>query len=451
MNLEALRTALEKYHRRKWFPHIEPDPLEEWADYATEATIAELVASSERTLKPSLLSIAYYIYSTMSLLKHKTLLAEHRKAYSDPLGDSRILPQFAFYYLRSEPADIARDVWSSWREWSKRWEKVLGDWLNMSLEHAKRWKDLRLKFLQALGTDTEPFVDKLESQLRASQDLFSWQLQRETFAQSLPELLQHFRLSQWDSAADWNDFPTFSRTVSQTGSVSSVPALQKTTQNDALQFLFPIFPPEKVILEYSVAAGPVDVMRFLFEFTKGWFFTGMNQNLAIEDRIAGDPALPYFWGYLYSGAVSSKAGLKRYVNPSAEGLADPLRLWMQFWYRYDAVLAIYRARMENSPFSEIQERYVTAFQSAFSMEVPDFLYLYDLDRAENAFFRVYANSMALAAEERLRSLYGQQWFASEACSRKFRDYWREGYRLSLKDVMDDLDVPAEFNYFWTFD
>lgn len=451
MNLEALRTALEKYHRRKWFAQTGPDPLEEWADYATEETISELAATWQPRHERSYLSIAYYIYSTIPLLEHKTLITDYRKAYSDPLGDPKILPQFAFYYLRREPPDSAREVWSSWRNWSNRWEKVLGEWLNVSLEHAKRWEDLRMKFLQALGTDTEPFEDRLENQLRESQDLFTWQLQRETLAQRLPDLLQHFQLSPWDSAADWNDFPALAKTVSQTGSVRNAPSLQKTRQNDALQFLFPIFPPKKVILEYGVAAGPVDAMRFLFEFTKGWFYAGMDENLEIEDRITGDPAVPFFWGYLYSWALSTKAGLNRYVDPAAEELAGPLRVWMHFWYRYDAVLAIYRSRMEKSSFAEIQERYVSAFQSAFSIEVPDFLYLYDLERAENAFFRVYANSMALSAEERLRSAYGHQWFASEACTRKFRDYWREGYRLSLKDVMDDLDVPAKINYFWTFD
>lgn len=451
MNLETLRTALEKYHRKKWFPQTEPDPLDEWADYATEETISDLVATWERSRERSLMSIAYYIDSTIPLIKHKTLVADYRKAYSDPLGDSKILPQFAFYFLRSEPPDRAREVWSSWRNWSNRWEKVLADWLNVSLQHAKRWEDLRMKFLEALGTDTGLFEDKLENYLQESRELFLWQLQRETFAQTLPELLQHFRLWQSDSAADWNDFPALAKNVSHTGSVPNVPALHKSTQNEALQFLFPIFPPKKVILEYGVAAGPVDAMRFLFEFTKGWFYSGMNENLAIENRIAGDPALPFFWGYLYSCALSTKAGLNRYVNPGAEDVASPLRLWMHFWYRYDAALAIYRARMEKSSFSETQERYVAAFKSAFSIEVPDFLSLYDLERAENAFFRVYANSMALAVEERLRSAYGNQWFTSETCTRKFRDYWREGYRLSLKDVLDDLDVPAKINYFGTFD
>jgi hypothetical protein len=60
-------------------------------------------------------------------------------------------------------------------------------------------------------------------------------------------------------------------------------------------------------------------------------------------------------------------------------------------------------------------------------------------------------AMALSAEDRLRTRFGREWFVSEVCLRKFRDYWRAGYRLSLKEILIDLDVSAKFEYFWSFD
>jgi hypothetical protein len=45
---------------------------------------------------------------------------------------------------------------------------------------------------------------------------------------------------------------------------------------------------------------------------------------------------------------------------------------------------------------------------------------------------------AVAAVDRLRELYGTTWFASEGCARRMRDYWNEGFHLTLRETLNDL-------------
>jgi hypothetical protein len=248
--------------------------------------------------------------------------------------------------------------------------------------------------------------------------------------------------------ADWNDFPALSKSIATTCGIKKIPALRKNESENAIQQLYPIDPPHKLILEFGKASGIFDAVRFAFEFGKGVFYAGMNPALDAEHRVCGDPSLPLFWGYLFAGMFSKQTGLQQFVNLQSVQASPELLLFTQFWIRYDAVLACYKNQIDPE-LKGSRDLYVSLFRNAFSLIAPDLLHLYDLERSEDSLFRVVAYRAALAAEERFRTLYGNSWFTSPKCSARIREYWRHGFQTNLRQVLDDIDASPDPDFLLT--
>ncbi|HET6266301.1 MAG TPA: hypothetical protein VFG11_01175, partial [Acidobacteriota bacterium] len=246
------------------------------------------------------------------------------------------------------------------------------------------------------------------------------------------------RWPYWDSIADWNDFRSLAKSMVENGPPHAFPKIRRRDVGEAVMFTAPISPPARVVLACGKAAGVVDAIRFAIEFGTGCFYTGMNPDLEAEFRISGDPALPYFWGFLFAHALSLPAGLIRMIGPTAEKLAEPLGFLLHFWYRYDSMLAEYHNRLQIASFKQAEERYSECFQRAFPISVPAFLCLYDLGRADRSFYRATAWEAAAGAAERFKTAYGSHWFSSTRFKRKVQDYWREGFGRSVVEMLADL-------------
>jgi hypothetical protein len=248
-----------------------------------------------------------------------------------------------------------------------------------------------------------------------------------------------------DSLADWDDLQAFASNWSDACHITSLPALKRSGEEPAEQQVLPVNPPSRVVQRYGTAAGPADTVRFLQELGRSSFYCEMNSDLSSTDRLLGDPMLPHFWACLYADLLAQPAGITRLIRIGSEDLAPRLNLILRFWNRYDCLLAMYHERLA-SDLKEAQDLYVACWESSFSIEPPHFLYLYDLERSGDSLLRVCASRSAAAVAERLRSLYGTDWFASQRCARKLRDYRYEGYRLRLEDVLRDLDAGAGENF-----
>jgi hypothetical protein len=442
---ESLRSALEAYHRKRWFSAQEPDRFGAFVDFVSLETVHDLVQNYKQSGDVSLLSVAYYIYRIIKELKLADLFRQRERAYGEELGRPGVLPSYGFYYIRSFPRAESSELWNSWQSWSQKWENLLGDWLDGRLELEQNFRELNKEYQTALGYLPPDFVVRIEKDLRSSRDLFELRLRQQSTAVTVPDLLQFLRLSQADGIADWNDFLALAASLQENFQFLKTPVVQKTQGNPAFQGVFPISPPERVIVEYGTAAGPLDSLRFVFEWTKACFYAGMNPKLPAELRIAGDPALPYFWSSLYCNAFATPAGLSSMVSPAAEGLQEPLQLALHFWYRYDAVLALYQQQIYNAGLRQAQDLYVHTFDAGFALEPLAFLYLYDLDRAEEALFRFAATAISIGIEEQLRALYGRRWFASPKWRAKIQEYWWHGYGLSLGDVLNDMNMPRSLD------
>jgi len=64
--------------------------------------------------------------------------------------------------------------------------------------------------------------------------------------------------------------------------------------------------------------------------------------------------------------------------------------------------------------------------------------LFDLNRASDALSRSIAQRSAAGVAEHFRERYGREWFTTEKFARQARDYWWQGFRLTLKDILRDI-------------
>ncbi len=436
------RALLEEHHRKKWFPQKYPDVYGGFIDYISEGMIQDLLDDWKKKSNPDSLFVAHYIFEIFPSIQFHDLFVENRNAYSEHLASEKVMPAYLFYYLRSLSEEQSRELWLNCKEWSGKWKTPMYDWLDAEIRWQKKFEELESLHDQVIGFQREEELRSLERSLQVSKEFFDWMLKKSTNASALPEILQHFRLKAADEIADWNDFPGVARSILSSGGIKRAPHLRKSENEEGMQLLFPVDPPRRLVLEFGKAAGVWDAVRFTFELGKAAFYAGMNPALSIESRICGDPSLPLFWGYLYSRILTRPAGLGRLIGYQAEQLAENVSLFFQFWIRYDAVLAVYRART-GTDLKTSKDLYVACFEKAFLIEPPDFLYLYDLERSNESLLRVIACRSALAAEERLRSLYGSHWFESEKCMARIREYWRHGFQSTLKEILEDLDASPD--------
>jgi len=432
MITHKFRSLLEEYQARRWFPQQYPDPFGELIDWITEERIREFQSEQERTKKRELLDVAAYLVRLIPAVRHPDSFKEFKKALSQSLLNKDVHPDSTFYYLRSLPEQQANLLWQSLRKWAIQWRSILEDWISKEISVERSFEKLG-----NLHWDRTAEVAMIQSDLKSSRELFDWERKQYTNAKSLPEILQFLNLSRWNSLADWHDLPSFARNVIETCKSRRKPKLRKSEWNRAVQYAVPIRPPKLVRVDFGEAAGPIDVMRFLFELGQSFFYAGMDPDLEIESRICGDPALPLFWGFTFSELLVDRSGLSKLIGHQAEDLDGTIEFASKFRRRYDAALAIFRDRVD-SQLKDAKDLYVDSFETAFSFEAPHFLYLFDLNRASDALHRAVAQRKAIIATERFRELYGREWFTSERFARRIQEYWWQGFHLTLHDILRDL-------------
>jgi hypothetical protein len=76
--------------------------------------------------------------------------------------------------------------------------------------------------------------------------------------------------------------------------------------------------------------------------------------------------------------------------------------------------------------------------------------LFELDRSASALARVQGMEAAMHALEKFRTVYGNAWFSSSQCISRLKDFWWEGFKLSLNDVLVDLNVKVEEDFHLNF-
>ena len=431
MITSKFRFLLEEYQRRKWFPDLYPDPFGEFVDSVSSQTIDDLIEAWKREKRRAYLDVAHYLTRLLPEIQLPEICTEYKTALLQQISEN-ITPDSAFYWVRSSSEEQARELWRKLEHWSGRWEPALLEWAKATLKIESQHAELHKTYREELHLPTAE-----EAQLRSSRDLFTWQLQSRTKAGNYKELLRFFQMEHWNNAVDWKDLPALAKSVAATCQVPHSPVLQ-SSPNSATQFLYPVSPPGRAILEYGKASGPYDAMRFLVELGKGFFYKGINPAHAAEERICGDPSLPWFWGYLYGSLLIDPEGVKSFIGLNAESMTQDTQLVLQFWYRHELMLTIFRRRVSN--FNDVQDLYSSLWDVAFPVAPPDFLSLYELALSPESDFRWIGLLRSQSLIKHLRSKYGRRWFADSKWARRTRDYWWEGYRMTTSGILSDQQI-----------
>ena len=366
-----------EFYRKKWFPDKYPDPLAELADYLNESAIRDLVQRSKTEKKRGLLQIAFELTKLLPSRKFPDLYRDYIQAYRESLLPPNCRPEFSYYHLRRLPNEQRSELRSNLKDWANRNQSTMFDWHHARISVEKRFEDLRKELANVYGFDEEREIQKVANRLTSTRENFELQFPS---TKSFPEAIGSFRMSKWDETLNWNDFAGLARSFLNNCLLRKQPSLKKSSADDAVQFCYAIFPPEKVIVEYGAAAGPVDALRFIKEFVKGCFYAHMNPELRTEFRFSGDERLVQFWSALYTLPLMRKAGIETMVGTAAQNLTPHIENFLQFWHRYDSFLAVYRHSAENS-FENVEDHFAENWRNSFHFDVPGSLYLYELDRA----------------------------------------------------------------------
>ena len=429
MITQKLRELLEDFHRKKWFIEKYPDPYGEFIDSVTDEMIRSLVSAFEKDKRGSNLDVAYYIFRLLPEIQFRDHHRDYQNAFAKPFHEN-VLPEFGLYWVRNAEEERSLILWNEFEKWNQKWSHVLHEKARSVLATEKKHE----AFLQIYGEQLR-VLQSDESELRGTRDFFEWELNAKTKARSYYQLLRYFDLQRWKSSAPWIALPRLAKSIEETcGLPHSVPFQQSI--NDAIQNLFPVAPPQRVSLEYGRATGPYDALRFLVELGKGHFYAGMNAQNQAEERLCGDPALPWFWGYLFASLIIEPEGVRTFIGPNAESLAEDTQLILQFWSRQEQMLSLYRNRV-GSDLSNAQDHFAALWELAFPLEPPLFLSLYDLCRSDESLYRFHALRSSQKLIKHLRDRHGYRWFANRKWTQRMREYWWEGFRLSTKDVLAD--------------
>jgi hypothetical protein len=413
-----------EYHRKKWFPHKYSDALEELVDYLNEAAIRDLVQRSRTEKNQGLAEIAFELLKLLPPRKFPDLYRDYIQAYQQSLSPANCRPTFCYFHLRNLHNDQRNELWSNLLEWAKQTQSRMYDWHHARINVQKCFPEFSTEKSE---------IEKISKWLTSTREDFELQFPMKSF----PDAIASFRMSEWDETYDWSDFPGLAQSFLSNCLLEKHPSIRKSPIDDAVQFCFPIFPPEKVIVDYGAAAGPTDVLRFTKELTKGCLYAHFNPDLPAEFRFTGDERLIQFWSTLYSLPLMRNTGLKIIIGQPAENLAPHMESFLRFWHRYDVFLAIYAHAAEND-FANAEDHFVERWRDAFHFDPPGSLFLYELDRSAGAIARVQGFDAALIAEEKLRTKYGNAWFASTQWVSKLRSYWWEGFSLNLEDIIGEF-------------
>jgi hypothetical protein len=432
------RNALEEYQRKRYYPADHPDPLGTFAEFVNIGMVNALIEEHRKGGERNLLFVSHYILKVLHQLLDAEIFSDFVGAMQQKVMQTpAVFPRSVFYHARTLDDSRSVQLWGTMQKWCGEYASPLHEWTRAVLDRQRETHGAFDMPVRALAVDLDSDMQGMDQMLRGTLDLFAVQLRDLSSAGTLPGVLRSFRLDAWRNLADWSDFPAQARAFGESWSIRRQPVLRSSEQDESLLMVFPIHPPDRVTVEYGVGTGPLDQARFASALVEGCFHAGMNPELPAERRICGDPSLAPFWGYLYSLVFASPAGQKRYAGPTADRLASSIRTCLKFWFRYDTAISLFRHRAV-ARHTILSDLYPDAFAAGLPLEVPEFLYLYDLVRSDDAWFRTIAFRNAVAAEERLKELYGTEWFISRRWSVRLADYWWEGYRVTAKEVADDL-------------
>ncbi len=432
------RDLFEQYHRKKWFPEKYPEPFGEFIDYVSEGMVSDLMAAWEQEKRSAYLDVARSLMQLLPAFQFREIWNDYRKSFSENLSGA-VLPEFAFFFIRNSSDERSREIWNEFQDWNEKWEPVLSDWAHSLIEFEAAHSSFQTIYAERLQIETPK-----ENQLQGTRDLFAWQFQSKTHAKDYRELLRYFRLESWRAVADWNDLPALAKSIANICGIDKLPVLQQG-EIPAIQFLFPIAPPARVVLEHGSAYGPVDAMRFLLEFGKGCFYAGINPELPVEERICGDPSLPWFWGYLFASLLADAAGAKTFLGLKAEGMAEDTSYVLECWYRHEVALSIYQNRAR-ADWKNVQDHYRSSWELAYPLEPPRFLAAYELCHSTESVFRSNALLRSQNVRKHLQSRYGFDWFRSRKWMDRVRDYCWEGFRITTADILRDLQIEKTTEY-----
>ncbi|MCI0414973.1 hypothetical protein L0222_19530 [bacterium] len=426
------RELFEEYHRKKWFPEKYPDPFGEFIDYISEGMVTDLITAWEREKRGAYLDVARAILQLLPEFQFREIWNDYRKSLSEKLSGD-VLPEFAFFFIRNSSEERSLELWNEFQKWNDKWEPILSDWARSMIEFEAAHSDFQKAYAQRMQIQEQE-----ESHLQATRELFTWQFRSKTPAKDYLELLRYLQLENWKTVADWSDLPALAKSISSDCGIAKTPVLQRA-ETAAIQFLFPIQPPWRLVLEYGSASGPLDAMRFLVEFGKGSFYAGMNPELPVEERICGDPSLPWFWGYLFASLLADAAAVKKFLGLKAEAIAEDTNFVMECWFRHDVALSIYRNRALTD-WKNVQSHYTNLWDLAYPVEPPLFLAAYELCHSTESVYRCNALRHSQNVRKHLQSKYGYEWFRNRKWTDRARDYWWEGFRLTTSDVLRDLHI-----------
>jgi hypothetical protein len=432
------RELFEEYHRKKWFPEKYPDPFGEFVDYISEGMVSDLIAAWEQEKRAAYLHVARFILQLLPESQFREIWKDYSKALSEKLSGD-ILPEFAHFFIRNFSEERSLDLWTEFQKWNDKWESVLSDWARSMIEIEVTHSDFQKVYVQGLQLQNPE-----EDHLHNTRDLFAWQFRAKTPAKDYRELLRYFQLERWKTVADWNDLPALAKSITNTCGIAKTAVLQQA-EVPAIQFLFPIDPPAKLILEHGTSRGPVDAMRFLTEFGKGSFYAGMNPELPVEERVCGDPSLPWFWGYLFASLLADAAGAKTFLGIKADGITEDTGFVLQCWYRHEVALGVCRNRA-GVDWKNVQNHYANLWQLAYPLEPPVVLTAYELCHSTESIFRCNALRHSQNLRKHLQSKYGHEWFRNRKWIERARDYWWEGFKITTADVLKDLQVEDTHEY-----
>jgi hypothetical protein len=438
-----------EYQHNKWFPKTYPDPFGELIDYINEEEIRRLVEQSKKSGNRGLLQIAFELSELLPSKRFRDAYSDYASVYEKKIAPAQCRPEFSYFHLRKLQREERTHLWNNLQDWAESAKTRMLNWHAVRIQTEKTLKALRDKYQSVYGLQSEKNLTRIERWLLSTKEEFDFEFERYSDAKTLPEALASFRLSNWDLIFDWNDFPELGRSLFKIIQIEKTPQLRKSELDPGLQACLAVFPPNQVIIEYGAAAGPCDSTRFIAEASKGCFYSNMNSEIPEEFRFSGDPRISDFWRNLFVLGYTSKTGLQKIVGDLAVDLSTHLKRFISFWIRYDAFLALYKNSAERD-LQTAEDSFAENWRKAFTLDVPARLYLFELDRASSALARVQGMEAAVHAHEKLRTVYGNAWLSSSQCISRLKDFWREGFKLSLNDVLEDLNIKVEEDFHVNF-
>jgi hypothetical protein len=438
-----------EYQRNKWFPKTYPDPFGELMDHINEEGIQSLISEYKKSRNRAFLQIALELSEWIPINRFRDAYKDYASVYEKKLAPAQCRPEFSYFHLRKLGREDRTQLWNNLQDWAESAKTRMFNWHTVRIQTEKTLKELRDEYQSAYGMQPEKDLTRIEEWLTSTKEEFDSEFERYSDAKTLPEALASFRLMNWDSIFDWNDFPELCRSFFKITQIEKTPELRKSEVDPGVQACLPVFPPSQVIVEYGRAAGPCDSARFIAEASKGCFYSNMNLEVPDEFRFSGDPRISEFWRNLFVLGYTSKAGLQKIVGDLAVDLSMHLNRFIVFWLRYDAFLALYKNSAEQD-LQTAEDAFAENWRKAFSLDVPGRVYLFELDRSASALARVQGMEAAMYALEKFRTVYGNAWFSSSQCISRLKDFWWDGFKLGLNDVLVDLNIKVQEDFHLNF-